>query len=199
MVNPAERHPNRHEPPLPLHLLPLGSTTCSPFIGCSSARLSGLSDTEVSPRPPTWSHNRAQGNLVNTRRCSRGVHWVFGYTQTGARMGSGHTHLYSCHHSNLDKKDRKGSGPALYWHSLPSNNSLFTSALNPAPDGYTLDVTGYILETECDPWHQPHFPASSAYLDHSYKNSCPSRCCSSCWWDMDSSHRDLASYSLAPH
>lgn len=136
LVNPAERHPNRHEPPLLLHLLSLGSTTCGPFsLGCSSARLSGLRVTpEISPDPPTWSHSMAQGNLVNIRRCSRGVHWVFGYTQTGARMGSGHTHLYSCHHSNLDEKHQKGSGPTLYWHSLPSNSS--TSTLSTAPDVY---------------------------------------------------------------
>lgn len=125
LVNPAERHPDRLEPPLPLHLLPLGSTTGGPFsLGCSSARLSGLRVTaEISPDPPTWSHNMAQGNLVNTRRCSRGVYWVFGYTRTGARMGSCHTHLYSCHHSNLDKKDQKVSGPTLYWHSLLSISS----------------------------------------------------------------------------
>lgn len=99
--------------------------TGGPFsLCCSSARLSGLRVTpEISPDPPTWSHNMAQGNLVNTRRCSLGAHWVFGYTQTGARMGSGHTRLYSCHHSNLDKKDQKGSGLALYWHSLLPNAS----------------------------------------------------------------------------
>lgn len=79
---------------------------------------------EISPDPPTWSHNMAQGNLVNTRRCSRGVHWVFGYTRTGARMGSGHTRLYSCYHSNLDKKDEEGLVPTLYWQSLLSISSF---------------------------------------------------------------------------
>ena len=43
------------------------------------------------PGPLTWFHNMAQGNLGDTRRCSRGGHWAFGYTRTGAHMGSGHT------------------------------------------------------------------------------------------------------------
>lgn len=37
-----------------------------------------------------------------------------------------------------------------------------------------------------------------AYLDHSCRNSCPSRHCSSCWQDMGSSHRGLAGCNLAP-
>lgn len=47
---------------------------------------------DISPDLPTWSHSTAQDNLVNTRRRSREVHWVFGYTQIDAHMGSGHIH-----------------------------------------------------------------------------------------------------------
>lgn len=43
-----------------------------------------------------------------------------------------------------------------------------------------------------------HFPGPLAYLDHSCRNSCPSRHCSSYWQDMGSSHRGLAGCSLAP-
>lgn len=93
LVNPAERNPNGHEPPMPLPLA-LGSTTYGPSdLGCSSAKLLRLRETpDISPDLPTWSHSMAQDNLVNTRRRSREVRWVFGYTQTDAHMGSGHIH-----------------------------------------------------------------------------------------------------------
>lgn len=126
LVNPAERHPDRHEPlcyDISSHLVQpqaVLSALAAPQPDSSELRVTA----EISPDPPTWSHNMAQGNLVNTRRCSHGVHWVFGYTRTGARTGSGHIRLYSCHHSNLDKKDQKGLGPTLYWHCLLSISSF---------------------------------------------------------------------------
>lgn len=72
------------------------------------------------PDPLTWSHSMAQGSFGDTRRCSHGGHWAFGYTWTGAHKGSGHIHLYSCHHSNLGPEGQEGLSPHL--PGTPSSN-----------------------------------------------------------------------------